>query len=373
MIVNTSQDYVMWYKYNNKKGYQGRSNSQKPYYIRDFNKPIELRDHFEGRPFGIYINQYDVKNELIKDVLTMQFKINIVGNFHLPTNYFYLDIDSSIGSFRNIALKESRVEDLRFAHTILKQHVYIASVRVNINESGLSTKEILKQLIQFKLNLKVTDDTQLHDQIDYEISRDYLRRSLVWQRLYDHNYYYANAFNLNSDLDLGTFHSPCIFTLQTYANYIYDKAQRAQNIKPLKVDEKVYLENGDIYSIKYSLEYKSLSNEIKHLEWEEKVENIRKYYDVEKSFFNIQPHSLFKYDFLKDQLTIDDSKGFKGIWLPKRQTVILKIKIKSNFLSPSIYYARTTLEFKNDFINNLRPLIKVSSLEINNYDGFKQI
>ncbi|MCV3728374.1 hypothetical protein OF376_01120 [Ureaplasma miroungigenitalium] len=374
MVENINQYYVKHYQYHNSKSkHSNNADQQKPYYIRSFNKPIELRDYFEGRPFGIYINQYEVENQLIKDVLTMQFKINIVGNFKLPPNYFYLDIDSSIGSFRNITLQEEKIEQLHFTHATLQQHVYVSSVRININESGLSTKEILKQLIEFKLNLKVTDDNELHDQINYEVKRDYLRRSLSWQRLYNHTYYYANAFNLNTRLDLDTYHAPCILALQTYANYVYSKSRRATDIKPLKVDDGVYLQNGDVYSIKYSLEYQSLGNESKRLEWEEKIENIDKYYDSQHSTFNIQPQSLFKYDFLDDELVIDHQTGFKGIWLPKAQKVDLKMKIKTNYRSPSVYYARTTLEFKSDFTSQQHPLIKISSLEINNYEGFRQI
>ncbi|MCV3743648.1 hypothetical protein OF377_01975 [Ureaplasma sp. ES3154-GEN] len=352
-----------------------KQSEKQNYYIRPMNIPYELADYFENKNRVFYINQYTVRHETIRNVLQLKIIVHIMGDFQLPNNYFYLDINSSIGVFKNLSLVEEATKEIRFSSGGTRiQHEFMTNVSINLNETGLSTQEIIKQMMEFRMQIKITDDVRVHDQINYISNRTSVLKTLNWQKLRPYIYYYANTFPLNNPLNLNANHSDVIFRLANYTReHHFKNNKRASELGNLNVQSWMYVQRDDVVQIKFWFTYKNLANETKRFEWIEPLDTLNENFNPETKVLKLNPKTPLRYDFLNDEIVIDIQNGFRGIWLPKAQTVQLNATIKTNYKTPATYKIKQDLVFDNNFISNNKPLIKIESLEIKNYEGFTEI
>ncbi|ACI60169.1 hypothetical protein [Ureaplasma urealyticum] len=359
---------------------------QYAYYVNKKQKPIELFARYRGRP-ALFIRENTMINtSLASNVLNLDFEFEVAGDFKLPINYFFMDIKSEIGEFRNLEVRETKHSPYEIGGTNYDLYTYKTSLKINLNQAGFVNKTTLNKKINFAFFLRINDDKRIHEQIDYTCGKSLFFEAV--QKEFENlnfDYFYKNTFLLNNHkkVDPTNFWETIpLFWLQQ--KDFHNQIAIANNKRHI-FNTKLTLNDKDSWtnrptketfeSIKYCLEYTNLANQNKKIEWNEDYESINIAYDLHQRpiDFLLTMKAKFLYDFSNDQLIVDNNHGFSGIWLPSKQKAKLKITFINNYLTPQKYEMEQLIEIKNDFNPHNKRKISVRKAIIENYEDFKTI
>ncbi|MEJ3550046.1 hypothetical protein WFS22_02085 [Ureaplasma parvum] len=356
------------------------------YYVNKKQKPIELFARYKGRP-ALFIRENTMINtSLNSNVLNLDFEFEVAGDFKLPINYFFMDIKSDIGEFRNLEVYETKHSLYEIGGVIYDLYTYKTNLKINLNQAGFVNKNTLSKKINFAFFLRINDDKRIDEQINYTCEKS-LFFEAVQKEFQDLNfdYFYKNTFLLNKHEKV----NPTNFWETIPLFWIQDKELdneiKIKNNKRYIFNTKFSLNDDNSWNnrptketfelIKYSLEYVNLAKENKKIEWIEDYQNINITYDYYQRpiDFLLKMKTKFLYDFKNDQLSINNNYGFNGIWLPNKQIAKLKITVINNYLTPQKFVINQLINIENDFNSINKQKISVQKAIIENYENFKSL
>lgn len=361
---------------------------QSPYYFSRVPIPIQLKPYYKANQnylFFMVLNK-QVRIKESDGVLIVNLSINVLGDFRLPPNFLILDVSSNIGEFNNITLNYNGIRKRKIGQHDVKINNFTASFKINLNDVGYARKEVVNKEIVFKPQIHLNSNiNNFEEQINFEN----WPKSLVYEEIYnsmkDHGfkYIYKNVFDLKwtpvrmHNLNFELYSKPFLgFDFRVdELNKIIEVNQKIKDLFNLYAFEHdIKVEDLKNLKIDFELNYKSLfNNEPKKLHWSEDESSIVK----KQNEYRLEIKNKFKYDFVADELKVDNINGFEGIWLPNNGIFELKTKITANTKYGKQIFNNSTLInvvhnlFRYETNNPYK--IKVKRAIIKNYENFKTL
>lgn len=351
----------------------------------------QTKTQYEIKIYDKLFYHYATTNDIPKSKITIKNQVleidlnfEIVNNYRLPLNHFIVNINSTLGDFNNIPVKElsSRPYKTILSFENAKITSYSVSIRIDLRKVGLVNKPVYKKRLDFSFNIAVNphvinDDVNTSEAFNWATFTKQL--NIRWDKA-NTSYLYSNFFNLEeidySDNEIKTNKSypDLVLPYEFKNNQKTIKLVKNQTLKILPAihylkryqqkDMKVALRE-----VAYELSYLNLSNQSKVLKWTQAQLNLEQ---LVNNQINLQIDKGMHYDFLKDELVFDD-KAYQQIWLPKRQKAKLKVFLTTNYETTKIHFIEFILDFLNDFTAIEKPILKVYKAEIDDYENFKEV
>ena len=86
-----------------------------------------------------------INTSLNSNVLNLDFEFEVAGDFKLPINYFFMDIKSDIGEFRNLEVYETKHSLYEIGGVIYDLYTYKTNLKINLNQAGFVNKNTLSK------------------------------------------------------------------------------------------------------------------------------------------------------------------------------------------------------------------------------------